>query len=699
MRSGVGSLRARSGALGPIGWLVVLLSLCGAGPADEDLRKLFPRVAELALPAAPSTLWQLELPAEVLSACRADLSDLRLLDERGGQVPFMIDRGPRLSGARSVLRRKPASVLGAQRHESRSAERPNVIEELYELRAPGAPPRGAGWQLVLESDASSFMRQLVIQSGTLAQPARELAQGSVFRLRDGHGERRSVPLPELDGERLVLRLTGEAQATLEPRWVFEAVERLPAERVARVPLLVRERRTEGTLEHVLLRRPAGIVPSALRVDASTLAFDRHLLVNDTGPGSQPGSLGAGYVFRLPGATSASPEGDTSPVEGLELPLAAARGTELEVAIENGDSPALEGLMFSALIRTPSLVFALPASSAGDHVQLYFGGGRVNAPTYDLVHLLERQRPPLGAERANVSPAGLAALLDNPLYDRTPVLGFALHAGAAVEAPRYARQRELSIASAPDGLSLVLLEAADLAALRPDFGDLRVVDPSGQQWPYLLEPGRRIEHVALAVGDQSRGPRSQRSLALPVAPLAPNGLLLEPLDSYFDRPYRVFGEAESGERIELGRGNLARKPGVGGPLEIELRVARVRSLELEVEDGDNAPLRWQSAHALVPVPDLYVLAPAGAYRVLLGNPADSAPRYDIGQARELVLSVASQEQKPGPLLDNPSFRATARLAAGDGPTNVALWGALVLAVAVLGGITLRLARQGQRPAGP
>ena len=99
------------------------------------------------------------------------------------------------------------------------------------------------------------------------------------------------------------------------------------------------------------------------------------------------------------------------------------------------------------------------------------------------------------------------------------------------------------------------------------------------------------------------------------------------------------------------------------------------------------------HARVPVPDVFVLAPPGAYRVLLGNPAESSPHYDIESARELVLSVASLEQKPGPLIDNPSFRATSRLAAGDGPTHVALWGALVLAVAVLGGLTLRLARQG------
>jgi hypothetical protein len=152
-----------------------------------------------------------------------------------------------------------------------------------------------------------------------------------------------------------------------------------------------------------------------------------------------------------------------------------------------------------------------------------------------------------------------------------------------------------------------------------------------------------------------------------------------------------------QKRELARGRLTRGPGAAGPIEVELQTARVRSLVLEVQDGDNAPLGWKSVRARVALPHLYVLAPPGAYRLLLGNPSESAPSYDIGRARDLVLAVASEPQQPGPLLDNPRFRATARLAAGEGPTRAALWAALVLAVAVLGGLTLRLARQGERKA--
>jgi len=472
--------------------------------------------------------------------------------------------------------------------------------------------------------------------------------------------------------------------------VFEAVEPAPRERVARVPLSLREQRNEGTAQHFELLRPAGIVPSALRIETGTLAFERHLEVHDRGQGSQPDSLGAGYVFRLPGAAGSAPPAGGVPLEELELPLRAASGPWLEVGIENGDSPALEALSFSAVVHTPSLVFSLPA--AGRNVRLYFGGGRATAPRYDLGRLLQ-QREPLGTPPLQASEARLAEVLDNPLFDRTPMLGFALHAGAAVEEQLYAQQRQLDIASAPDGLTRIALTAADVAALRPDLGDLRVVDGSGRQWPYLLEHARRFEAVTLQIGTVSGVKRSRRSLGLPMALLAPSELLLEPSDSFFDRAYRIEGRAEGGDRIELATGRLRRSHGASGPIEIELSAARVSSLELEVEDGDNAPLGWKSARARVAIPDLYVLAPAGKYRLLLGNPGEVAPSYDIESARELVLSVASQEQTLGPLLDNPSFRATARLAAGGGALSAVMWGVLALAVVVLGGLTLRLARQG------
>jgi hypothetical protein len=65
-------------------------------------------------------------------------------------------------------------------------------------------------------------------------------------------------------------------------------------------------------------------------------------------------------------------------------------------------------------------------------------------------------------------------------------------------------------------------------------------------------------------------------------------------------------------------------------------------------------------------------------------------------RELVLGVASAEIDPGALEPNPDFRARARLGGGTSRQLLEhglIWAALIGAVAVLAGITLRVVRQG------
>jgi hypothetical protein len=59
---------------------------------------------------------------------------------------------------------------------------------------------------------------------------------------------------------------------------------------------------------------------------------------------------------------------------------------------------------------------------------------------------------------------------------------------------------------------------------------------------------------------------------------------------------------------------------------------------------------------------------------------------------LILSVQSRDALLEPLGKNPAFRASARLASGDGPFEILLWSALTLAVVVLGALTLRLVRR-------
>jgi hypothetical protein len=332
--------------------------------------------------------------------------------------------------------------------------------------------------------------------------------------------------------------------------------------------------------------------------------------------------------------------------------------------------------------------------------LYFGGGRAHAPRYDLASLVpdagdgqgQRARAAHSLfDPAQLSSARLGEIRENAAFDRAPALGFAQHAGAVLDSHVYSHRRRVELTPSGDGVAEIPLTARDLSLLRADLGDVRVLDSESRQWPFLLQAARRDELIPVALGELEReGHASRRTLRLPFTPLTVNALLLDIRDTYFDRAFRIDVELVDGSRTELQSGRLTRAV-EGSPTAevVEFPVTRVRKLELSVEDGDNAPLVFDSIRARVPVPSLLAVAMRGKYELLLGNPAAEPASYDLENARSLVLSLATQQSSPEGLEENPAFRAASRLAAGSGPERALLWLALGIAVLFLGGMTFRL----------
>ena len=131
--------------------------------------------------------------------------------------------------------------------------------------------------------------------------------------------------------------------------------------------------------------------------------------------------------------------------------------------------------------------------------------------------------------------------------------------------------------------------------------------------------------------------------------------------------------------------------------MNLPAARLASVEIEIEDGDDAPLAFRSVRARTPVPEVYLAAPAGEYALLLGAPGESAPRYELARVRDVVLALAWAPVSAGDLAANPRYSLPARLGSGEWPERVALWIALGAAVLVLIALTLRLAKREGRAA--
>ncbi len=653
---------------------------------DGDLRRLFPRTAEVT-GAAPG-FNRIPLPAAVLAACRPDLSDLRLVGASGEQVPFAVVATPPPETPRTAVARREARIEEVQRHEARSPSGPPVYHETYTLTVPRLPEGASHWVVALVTHTPRFVCSLGID----ASDARGVVQavvtgGSAFRLGEGGHENLRFPLPSRGVRRVVVRLSGENGSYLDPRFELLAMPGPPAPEPLTIPLEGGDTMRPGGRTVVTWSRASGVVPSAVRMRTATPAFFRRVTVWDVQAGGHAVKLGSGEIFRAGVGTTT--------VEHLRIPVAPPVGREIRLEIEDGDSPPLREVGLHALVPRPELVAQLPR---GGTASLYFGGGRARSPRYDIAGLVGRV-PAFAPERiASLPEATVGAITHNPLFDPAPVLGFLHHAGAPLDVRTFRYIRSLHVIPSEEGLSVLTLEPADQAVLQDDLlGDLRVVDGDARQWAFLLAGWDT--HAPLEVAYRRETPGrglSRYRFELPAASLSAAGLTVDFAASFFDRPVRLTATTATGTTRTLLARRVARRQGDTAPVVLPFGPVRLKGLVLEVEDGGDAPLEMVSAHLMVARPSLFLPAPAGRYTLLLGDPAAAPPRYELESLRSTILGVPAAPVTTGPLEPNPRFSARARLLSGGTPAQSLLWGALALAVMVLVGLSLRLARQEPGP---
>jgi hypothetical protein len=661
---------------------------------------LFPQQAAFSVDS--DGLARLLLPTPVLSACRPDLSDLRVFDAQGGEVAYLLDgeRGPDVSvEARTEV---SAQVLRVTRESSGAEFEPPVHREVYEIAAPprsnsmnlGLEPR---WTLVVNTATPRFVREVSIEARSADGTAELLASSEAIFSLDGEVHRTRIPLPPFRGERVVVSVTGQEGAYLEPTFRFETARSVRPLREAVVGLELVDRHEDAGTTLLELRRPGAIVPDVLRVSTRTGSYRRRVTVWDVQPGEPDVELGSAVLYRVElGA------GEQRVFEQRSVRLLPARGSQLRVEIENGDSPALAEASAEAIVRRPALVFQLPA---GQHRGvLRFGGARAHRVAYDLSGLLlgpsgrrsgESARAAFGLYDPDaLARVRLSEIQANPDFDTAPALAFAMQPGATIDVRLYEHARSLVIDPSAEGLSRLVLAPEDMARARADLADVRVVDADGRQWPYLIEHGGPSREIPLAIrATPPEDGRSRYHLELPTAPLAIDHIRLDLDAPYVHRSFVLSGVDVDGETAELARGEIVKDARRPRPFGLGLRRTRVRGFELSVEDGDDAPLRIERAVASTRLSQVFLVAPAGGYALLIGQPADVAPRYELERVRDVVLAVASHAVMTGDLGANPAFSATARI----GPESIrfqqwAVWGVLLVTAAALLLLTLRVARR-------
>jgi hypothetical protein len=678
-------------------WMVAAwacLSLGGVcAGEDARLETLFPQRVEVYLePPAEGGLVRLELPIEIVALCRADLSDLRLIDAQGRVVGFASDLGPPPGFRETIVTRHRLRVVDASRSRIDLPGSDDLLLESYLLELPRGLQSGdtAGpWDLVVDAGAGDHLRQVSVEAVDAAADLRAegdaLLRGSIFRMSGSGAWNDRLSLPGWPGQRLRVRLSGQGTRFLEPRISLESSWPLRSREPDWIELEVASARQSGSTTILELVRPPGVRPDRLEFGAREPAFHRRVTVVDVQPGKSDRQLGRGVIYQLPGSL------DHPPLSRHELRVQPARGERLRVTIENGDSAPLREITIRAGQRRPYLIF--PHQGEAPHgkpiATLFFGGGRVEAPRFDVAALLARLPVTVVADR--FPPARLGTPSDNPAFSIEPILTYAHRPGASLDSTAFRWCRALSASPSPDGLNRLDLRAEDLALLQDDLRDLRIVDGQSRQWAFLIDRSARTERVAgSAERVASEDGVSCYRLRFPFQGLPLRTLLLDADAAFFDRHYELlrreerFGEPDRLQTLSQGR--LARRNGQG-VVRLALPATRASGLELRIHDGDDAPLVFHTVEALVPGAEIFFPAPAGEYRLLLGGDEVAPPRYELERIREVVLAVDAAPVAVRGLEQNRSYRE----GVGAGGRRFAFWAAILIAVAVLTYLTLRLAR--------
>jgi hypothetical protein len=625
----------------------------------------------LDIPAAG--LVRVNLPAATLDAAQSGLEDLRIVDSKGDQVPYLIER----------LLPDPESTIRPREFRSTIE---NGATHLILKTGTSTPIIGVS----VETPATRFMKAADVEGSNDGKTWTKLAGGdSLFQLPNGATKLR-VSVPE--GAWQFLRLTvddlGSPPVPFTGAQLRKAATTAPAEAIA---VTIKSRNeSPGTTRLALDLGAANLTLGSLRIESNEPVFTRPVtlavpeLDND---GIRERNIADAVIYRV----NVNGKNEAR----LEIPLESQIQTrELFVLIRNEDSPPLSIDTVRADRRLVRLSFF--ANQPGQY-SLLSGNTQSAAPRYDLSALSGKLR---NATATDVVPS---ALVPNPNYKRPEALAALTLTGAPLDVAKWKFRKLLPLTQ--NGVQQTELDPELLARSQPDQRDIRIVRGE-YQLPFLFERtslSRPIRVVAGVTNDPKKPALSRWSLKLPQPGLPMTRLVCTSSSPLFHRQMRLWEEVtdERGDKFasELGRATWDQTP--NSPkrdLVIELN-ARPKSdtLFLETDNGDNPAIELRDFRSYYPVTRVvFKTTPDPAQPVWLyyGNLDATAPRYDLTLVAGELLKAergtvpAGAEENLSP---KPSFAGQTL----TGSTRYIFWGALALVVIVLLAIMSRfLPKQSQ-----
>jgi len=618
-------------------------------------------------------LTRVSLPAATLDAAQPGLEDLRLVDQTGNQVPYLIERPA------------PEAESTVRPTEFRSSIE-NGATRLILKTGTSAPIAG----VTLETPARQFVKGVDVEGSHDGANWKKLAAGEpIFESPNGVTKLR---VSFREGAWEFLRLTIDDRRS-EPVPVTGAqLHRARATAPAEVvPATIKSRdETFGTTRLDVDLGAANLTLASLRIDTNEPLFTRAVTLATTelgDDGVRERTIAETVIYR------ANVNGKSE--ARLDIPVELQIHTrELLVLIRNEDSPPLSIEGVRAERRIAQLIFF--ANQTGRY-SLLSGNSQAAAPHYDLSALSERLK---NASAREVVPSPVAT---TPNYKAPEALAALRLAGAKIDIAKWKFRK--SLAPTENGVQQVELDPELLAQALPDQADIRLIRGE-QQIPFLLERTsilRPINLNATSATDSKKSSLSRWSLKLPQAALPITRLVCTSPSPLFHREMRLWEEVadERGDKFpsELGRATWDQTP--ANPKRdfvIQLN-ARPQSdtLFLETDNGDNPAIETRDFRSYYPATRVLFKAtfdPAKPIWLYYGNRDATAPHYDLTLVSSELLRAERTNivAGAGENLSSSTDRVGHAL---TGSSRYIFWGALALVVIALLAIMSRLLPKSQQ----
>jgi hypothetical protein len=639
--------------------LFAVLSLSAAGlPTEWQHEQPFN------VPA--SGLVKLSLPVETLDAARPALEDLRLYDDTGNELPYLIERPVPVTKVVQNVKSFHISLTPSN----------TVIVLETGLTQPLD-------DVTLETPAGNFIKAVRIEGSTDLKRWQTLEPGQPIFRQPAGVNRFHVSFPA--GTWPWLRLTVDDQRTPPIPFTGAHIRVAVTEPAPTgwLPVTIAEHsENPGETRLALNLGAANLSLSAVQIETAEPLFTRHVTlavpqVSENTIHEQ--TIGQGVVYRVAIEGQPAAASLLVPLESL------VRSRELLLFIHNQDSPPLPITAVRVERRPVYLVFL--ARQAGT-CHLLTGNGQCAAPRYDLAAL------DMNLKSVAVAPIKLPPPANNPDYRPPEVLPGIEATGAALDVTAWKFRQPVTITRA--GAQQLELEPDALAHGQPGFQDLRLLHGSNQV-PYILEHtsiSRSLAPAMTATNDAKDPKLSRWILKLPQSNLPVTRLNCTTETPLFQREMTLYEELTDarGEkyRHNLGGVSWMQKPDRKSR-EFSLALdspPQSDTLFLETHNGDNPPVALEKFQLFYPA--TRVLFKAGSDDELFlyyGNPRATAPNYDLSLVAGQLLSAdkAIASSGTGQQLRKLSWREHEI----PGQGGVVFWGILALVVVVLLAIISRL----------